>query len=149
MNEKYANLKNKVAPQTVMCMDHLSDDYFADALWICKRLGLVPLMTRQQDYNIQVIQHFFSTLVFGQQDTVDFYWMPETLLANLPWWSLGPCWDMSTVVQMIPPMGKGCMHVEGVQYSKKKLAPLYASEEFEAGKAKGLKLFYNILLRIF
>jgi hypothetical protein len=56
-------------------MEHLSDDYFADALWICKKLGLLPLMTIQQDYNIQVIQQFFSTLVFGQHDTVDFYWM--------------------------------------------------------------------------
>ena len=47
MNEKYAHLKTKVAPQNVMCMKHLSDDYFADALWICKKLGLVPLMTIQ------------------------------------------------------------------------------------------------------
>jgi hypothetical protein len=66
MNEKYANLMTKVAPQTVMCMVHLSDDYFVDALWICKKLGLIPLMTIQQDYNVQVIQQFFSTLVFGQ-----------------------------------------------------------------------------------
>jgi hypothetical protein len=41
------------------------------------------------------------------------------------------------------------MHVEGMQYSKKKLAPLYASADFEPGNAKDLKLHYNIVLRIF
>ena len=148
MNEKYAHLKTKVAPQTVMCMKHLSDDYFADALWICKKLGLIPLMTIQQDYNIQVIQQFFSTLVFCQQDTIDFYWMTGNT----------PC--QSTMVEFGALLGYEYggandtsyakrMHVEGVQYSKKKLAPLYASGEFEPGKAKGLKLLYNILLRIF
>jgi hypothetical protein len=46
-NEKYAHLKTKVAPRSVMCMEHLRDDYFVDAIYICKEFGLLPLMTFQ------------------------------------------------------------------------------------------------------
>jgi hypothetical protein len=51
MFEKYGILKkNKVSPQHVMDMEHLSgNNYFHMALMICERLGLVPLMKIQQD----------------------------------------------------------------------------------------------------
>jgi hypothetical protein len=133
MNEKYAMLKTQVAPQHVMCMEHLSDDYFVDALWICKKLGLIPLMTIQQDYNVQVIQHFFSTLVFGQHDTIDFYRMTSDT----------PC--QSTMVEFGALLGYEYGGANDTSYGKR----MHVEGDFEPGKAKGLKLLYNILLRIF
>jgi hypothetical protein len=148
MNEKYAMLKTQVAPQHVMCMEHLSDDYFVDALWICKKLGLVPLMTIQQDYSIQLIHQFFSTLLFGQRDTVDFYWMTGATPCQSDMVEFGALLGYEYRGNNDSSLGKR-MHMEGVTYSKKKLAPLYDNGDFEPGKAKGLKLLYNILLRIF
>jgi hypothetical protein len=70
---KYGILtKNKVAPQHVMDMEHLEHRYFYDVMWICHKIGLVPLMRIQQDYNIQLIHQFYFTLVFGESDQVDF-----------------------------------------------------------------------------
>ena len=152
MVEKYGILtKNKVAPQHVMDMAHLQHPYFHDALWICKKLGLLPLMMIQQDYNIQLIHQFYSTLVFGQSDRVDFQWMTEDTLCHSDMVEFGGLLGYEFRGEEDTSLARR-MHVDGYTYSKNKLEPLYVNTndpEHFAGRAKGLKLLYNILLRIF
>jgi hypothetical protein len=45
--------------------------------------------------------------------------------------------------------GEERVHIEGCEYSKNKLAPMYGTSKFDAWKAHGLYQLYNILHRIF
>jgi hypothetical protein len=150
MLEKYGILKkNKVAPQHAMDMEHLErNSYFHDALWICERLGLVPLMKIQPNYNIELIQQFYATLVFGTSDSVEFYWMTGDVRCKSDMVEFGALLGYEYKGTADTTLGKR-MHVEGVTYSKPRLEPLYDDPKFIPGKAKGLKLLYNILLRLF
>jgi hypothetical protein len=68
MKEFYASLKKyPVCPQTGMDFSHFAkySEYFAEAVWITRKLGLHALMKIQEPYNITLVQQFFATLVFG------------------------------------------------------------------------------------
>jgi hypothetical protein len=58
MKEFYASLKKyPVCPQTVMDFSHFAkyNAYFAEAVWITRKLGFHPLMKIQEPYNITLV----------------------------------------------------------------------------------------------
>ena len=68
--EIYNKMKrNPVCPQQPLNMDYLGRKaYFADAMWVAKKLGLEKLMTTQQNYDVPMVQKFFATVVFDTDD---------------------------------------------------------------------------------
>ena len=73
--EVYDKLTNKkrVCPQQPLNMAFLSsNDYFSEAIWVAKKLGLERLMVEQQDYDIPIIHQFFATAVFDNDDLRSF-----------------------------------------------------------------------------
>jgi hypothetical protein len=72
----YECMSTKVCPMKFTNIVSLSkDEYFADALWVTKKLGLHKLMVFKQDYNSHLIQQFYATLEFDTRDEVGFTWM--------------------------------------------------------------------------
>ena len=54
--EHYGSLtKNEVAPPHVLDFEHLQHLYFSDAMWVCEKLRLFPLMKIQEHYNVQLV----------------------------------------------------------------------------------------------
>jgi hypothetical protein len=155
--ELYAKLTHKVCPQKVVDFEHLrKSDYFKEALWITRKLGLHPLMQLKQDYNILLVHQFFATLVFGDGEELPMTWMTGDQVIH------------SNFIEFAEELGypfKGnhmpCgtrMHLFGVAYNKKALAPLYGKltkyaidqgKKIVVGDSYGLRTRYNILLRLF
>ena len=76
MTELYATLRQKVCDQTVLNLDALnSKNYFKEAVWVVRKLGLEQLIGTQQDYNISAIQQFYAIVVFGEDEDVTLTWM--------------------------------------------------------------------------
>jgi hypothetical protein len=105
-------------------------------------------MRIQQDYNIQLIHQFYFTLVFGESDQVGFQWMIGDILCNSDMFEFAGLLGYEFRGVEDTSLGRR-MHVDGYSYSKTKLEPLYDDPDYIPGNTKGLKLLYNILLRIF
>ena len=78
MNEVYAKLSgpNKVCVQKVLNLSALSTkQYFQEAVWIVRKLGLEHLMSLQQNYDITLVHQFFATVQFGEDEDVKLTWM--------------------------------------------------------------------------
>jgi hypothetical protein len=72
----YAPMSTKVCPMKFIDIEFLSkDEYFGDALWVTEKMGLHKLMTIKQNYCPKLIQQFFATLEFDDQDNISFIWM--------------------------------------------------------------------------
>ena len=55
MKEIYSKLSRKtpVCPHSALDFDHMrKNEYFSDASWVSKRLGLHPIMEARENYNI-------------------------------------------------------------------------------------------------
>ena len=93
-----------------------------------------------------MVQQFFATLVLGPEENTSMTWMtgPVKCISSFEKFGqvLGFVFKGDTVS-----VGRK-MHVEGVDYDKKKLAPL-VSKEGALATSKGLKPIYNILIRMF
>jgi hypothetical protein len=147
--EYYENLNSKwpVCPQKAPDFAHMRQHaYFKDALWITEKLGLHPLMAIQQDYNIHVVQQFFATLVFGTGVNRPMTWMTGDMRCQS---------DFHQFASLLGYEFRGAntalgrrMHIEGQEYNKKQLLPLYLNPK-HVGKAKGLSTLGNTLLRLF
>ena len=115
-------------------------------MWIVRKLGLEKLTTTQQNYSIKLVQQFFATVQFGNDDDVMLTWMT------------GPIKCVSSMTRFGEMLGyefrrgeepKGrIMHVEGSTYEKRSLAPLY-SNKASVGTNNDLLPTFNILLRMF
>jgi hypothetical protein len=74
----YEPMSTKVCPMKYTDIEHLSkDEYFRDALWVTKKMGLHKQMVFKQDYCPRLIQQFFTTLEFDARDEIGFTWMTE------------------------------------------------------------------------
>ena len=116
-------------------------------MWICEQLGLIPLMQIKEDYNVDLVQQFFATLVFGNKPEIDFQWMSggrkhKSNFVKFAQLLEYPFEDANT------PSGER-VHTIGQEYSKSRLAPLYGISDFVPGKTNGLRQLYNILMRLF
>ena len=52
-----------------------SKEYFQKAVWVVRKLGLEKLMTTHQNYDIKLVQQFFATIQFGDDEAVSLTWM--------------------------------------------------------------------------
>ena len=82
MKEIYANLDPKalVCPQKPLKFEELAKKtYFADAIWVARKIGFEHLISTQQDYDIEMVQQFFATLVLGTEEDTKMTWMTGPL----------------------------------------------------------------------
>ena len=138
---------NAVCVQKVLNLSALSTKpYFQEALWIVRKLGLEKLMVTQQNYTIKIVQLFFATVEFGNDEDVTLTWIT------------GPIKCVSSMKRFGELLGyafrhgeepKGIiMHVEGLNYEMRRLPPLYANKA-SVGMNKNLLPTFNILLCMF
>ena len=148
MQEIYARIeKHAVCEQKILDLEALNKKaYFREAVWIARKLGLEKLISyTQQDYDIQLVQQFFATVVFDNDEDVTMTWMT------------GPIRCTSNFVEFATALGyefKGAttpvgmrMHVEGTAYNKSRLRPLY-SVASSVGSNQDLLPTFNIFLRM-
>jgi hypothetical protein len=151
------SLLTKFSPQKVVDFEHLQkSEYFKEALWIIGKLGLHPLMQLKQDYNILLVHQLFATLVFGYGEELPMTWMTAVQVVQ------------SNFIEFAEELGypfKGNhepsgarMHLSGVAYNKKVLAPLYGKltkdvihqgKKIVVGDSYGLRTRYNLILCLF
>lgn len=149
MKEIYANLdpKARVCPQKPLNFATLAKkQYFVEAIWVARKLGLERLMSTQQDYDIIKVQQFFATLVLGPEEDTKMTWMTGPVQCSATFSEFGQFLGYE-FKGVSTPVGRR-MHVEGQFYDKKLLLPLCASNG-NLATARGLKPIYNILIRMF
>ena len=155
MSEIYVTASTKVAPQKVLNLETLGKkEYFSNAVWVMKKLGLARLFGIQQDYHEVYIQQFYATVVFGDPEDDEEDDSDDIILT----WMTGAVKCVSSIKRLAELLGydfKGAhtpvgarMHHEGTAYDKQFLAPLYEEEE-SIGTNKDLKRDFNIMLRMF
>ena len=72
----YVPMKKHVRPMHPIDLEHIrSRSYFDDAVEVTYQMGLHPLMVLQCNYNITLVQQFFSTLVLKGDDAHTMRWM--------------------------------------------------------------------------
>ena len=77
--EFYTKLsKFKVCPQKALDLNKLKVDYFKEADKVVTVMGLHQLMTIKCNYNIELVQQFFATLVLGQEPNIPMTWMTKS-----------------------------------------------------------------------
>jgi hypothetical protein len=82
--------------------------YFVEARWVARKLGLEKLISTQQNYDIEMVQQFFATLVLGTEEDTKMTWMTGPLKCNATFAEFGRFWDMSS--KELPfPLVEGCM----------------------------------------
>ena len=139
--------KKRVCPQQPLNMAFLSrNEYFSEAIWVARKMGLERLMVEQQDYDIPIIHQFFATVVFDNDDLRSFQWMTGPVSYRSNFREFGELLGYGYAGAEIESGTR--MHVAGVDPDKGKLLPLYGSRGVP-GKARYLKQLYNILLRMF
>ena len=120
--------------------------YFREAVWIARKLGLEKLISyTQQDYDIQLVQQFFATVVFDNDDDVTMTWMtgPRKCTSNFVEFATALGYDFKGATT---PVGMR-MHVEGTTYNKRRLRPLYTVAS-SVGSNQDLLPTFNIFLRM-
>ena len=139
--------KFKVCPQQPIDFEYLAKkiDYFGEAVNVVDALGLRHLMTRQCDYNIHLVQQFYSTVEFDGTMNIGMTWMSGShrLESNFR--------EFAEVLGY-PFLGSSLstgerMH-EGPEADKNKLVNLYGKKGV-VGTNIGLYALYDILLRMF
>ena len=149
MKEIYAHLDPKalVCPQKPLHFPTMAKkQYFVEALWVARKLGLERLMSTIQDYDIIKVQQFFATLVLGPEEDTKMTWMTGPVQCSATFSEFGRLLGYG-FKGVSTPVGRR-MHVEGQSYDKKLLLPLCARNGTLA-TTRGLKPIYNILIRMF
>ena len=83
----YSKLINKVPEQRYINIAHMEEhsQYFAGALDMCRRFGLLPLMQVKCDYVEILIAQFYSTVYFGDDDARTLKWMTQDKVLESTW----------------------------------------------------------------
>jgi hypothetical protein len=123
--------------------------YFAEAVWITRKLGLHPLMKIQEPYNITLVHQLFATLVFGDGEEIPMTWMTGEEICHSNFMDFAALLGYEFRGATTPSGIR--MHVDGEYYEKKKLARLYTGNDKKIviGGTLGLSQWSNILLCIF
>ncbi|KAK1667608.1 hypothetical protein QYE76_055767 [Lolium multiflorum] len=82
--EVYVPFKKGVAPQHAIDTAKMAaTSYFKESYAMCGEFGLYPIMELNKDYDIGLIQQFYATVHFDQDEARTFRWMThETLLES-------------------------------------------------------------------
>ena len=78
-----------VAPQKYINVAHMEEKqvYFGEALDICQKFGLVPLMEHRQNFDVTAIAQFYSTLFIHMQSSTEgvMKWMTRDVFLTATW----------------------------------------------------------------
>ena len=136
-----------VCEQKVLSLESLDKKpYFQEAVWIARKLGLERLISHvHEDYDIQLVQQFFATVVFDNDEDVTMTWMTGSQKCTSNFVEFGRClgYKFKGATTCV---GKR-MHVEGAAYNKRRLRPLY-SVASSVGTNQDLLPTFNIFLRM-
>ena len=79
-------LETKIAPQRAIDFGHIkaNKEHFVNIFETCDRLGLVDIMQFKQDYNVQLVTQFYSTLFLEKDESRHFRWMTEEVECRAP-----------------------------------------------------------------
>src|SRR4051812_21312870 len=88
--EIYATKKKLVvAPQKYINVTHMEEKhaYFGEALDIFQKFGLIPLMEHRQNYDVNAIAQFYSTLFIHMQSSTEgvLKWMTRKVFLTATW----------------------------------------------------------------
>ena len=69
--EVYKTFQNPVCPQKYINIGAMENNlvYFGEALEICRKFGLLPIMKLCNNYDIDLIVQFYTTVHFGEKIT--------------------------------------------------------------------------------
>ncbi|KAK1677510.1 hypothetical protein QYE76_038358 [Lolium multiflorum] len=146
--EVYVPFKKGVAPQHAIDTAKMAATrYFEEAYAMCGEFGLYPIMELNKDYDIGLIQQFYATVHFDQDEARTFRWMTnETLLeSNLSKFgnALGyPCFPG------VDANGWRC-HDSSFSQTKEVLENLYIKGWGIPGKSADLLPTWDIMLRVY
>ncbi|KAK1649170.1 hypothetical protein QYE76_066975, partial [Lolium multiflorum] len=121
--------------------------YFDEAYAMCGKFGLYPIMELNKDFDIGLIQQFYATVHFQQDEARTFRWMThETLLeANLASFGAALGYPRSPVVN-----DSGWRsHDSSFAQTKDALEPLYIKGWGITGKSADLLPTWDIMLRVY
>ena len=129
------SLMKQVCPQQPLNMGFFArNEYFSDSLWVAKNLFLERLMTEQQHYRIPMVQQFFATVVFDEDDLRSFEWMTCRTVYSSYFREFGTLLGYEFVGAEVP-VGRH-MHQVGVDPNNGRLAPIYNIDGVP-GRARG------------
>ena len=126
-------------------LEDQNKEYFEDAYWVTEKMGLHPLMRISEQYNVELVQQFFATVVFGSTPDIPMTWMFGDDVYRSKFVEFAQMLDYPFDPE--GPSGKR-MHISGM-IDKRKLAPIYASEDVAFGQASDINVVYNTMLRMF
>jgi hypothetical protein len=146
--EIYRPMSQRVCYMHVLDISHLQKkpEYFGEALEITKQLGLFNLMGIRCQYNEKIIQRFYATLCFENDEAITFKWMAGNTMRHSNFYEFVKLLNYG--FQGHSMLVGHRVHHHGAHPDKKRLAPLYTPKG-TIGSIKGLLLLYNILLRMF
>ncbi|KAK1649515.1 hypothetical protein QYE76_067320 [Lolium multiflorum] len=121
--------------------------YFDEAYALCGEFGLYPIMELNKDYDVGLIQQFYATVHFEQDEARTFRWMThETLLeANLASFGDALGYPRSPVVNA----NGWRSHDSSFAHTKEVLEPLYIKGWGVPGKSADFLPTWDIMLRVY
>ena len=83
----YVKQKNPVPEQRYLDIKHMKkhSEYFGEALDMCERFGLLPIMQVQCDYEKLMIAQFYATVHLGSDDARTLKWMTRDRVMTSTW----------------------------------------------------------------
>jgi len=149
----YGKKLKPVPEQRAVDVDYMRKNpgYFGEALEMCEKFGLLPIMQVQCDYVQKLIAQFYATVYMGVDDARTLTWMTKNKVLSCSWARfaqlLGYKWrpdPEKTGVNgwRVHDNSKCCDPVV--------LAPLYIEgSKYKPGLIKNLKPVYDIMNRVY
>ncbi|KAK1666642.1 hypothetical protein QYE76_054801 [Lolium multiflorum] len=146
--EIYVTFKKAIVTQhSIETAKMTATRYFDEAYALCGEFGLYPMMELNKDFDIGLIQQFYATVHFQQDEARTFRWMThETLLeANLASFGEALGYPRSPIVN-----ANGWQsHDSSFALTKDVLEPLYIKGWGVPGKSADFLPTWDIMLRVY
>jgi hypothetical protein len=73
-------MNNKVVKQHHINVDHMrkNHEYFGEALAMCEKFGLLPLLEFTQNWDEESVVQFYSTVYFIENEEKTIKWLTDT-----------------------------------------------------------------------
>jgi hypothetical protein len=83
-------MKNRVVKQHHINVDHMrkNTEYFGEALAMCEKFGLLPLMEFTQNWDEELVQ-FYTTVFFTENEQKTIKWLTNGQLLEATWSKFG------------------------------------------------------------
>ena len=76
-----------ISPEKYINLEVMENNpvYFGEALEICRRFGLIPIMRLCNNYDEELIIQFYTTVHFGGEDDKTLTWMTKDQVLTAHW----------------------------------------------------------------